>query len=341
VLGRLINRRSGGGAAEAKDVEALRAQIETLTRDNRGQPDLAREREILRLRQLAGLGLIEDAEERRELIEPDYGALKTDADVPEVRGEEVTAGLIRAAILEHGSVLVRGLVDPDDAERLAEGIDRSFAARDASENGGGGREGYYEELQAEPPNQPIPHRGAVKDGGGVLAADSPRVAYDMFEVFEKANLREIVGDYLNEAPSISANKTTLRKADPKIPGAWHQDGKFLGDVNSVNLWLSLSHCGDTAPGLDLVPRRIDHIVDAGVGDVGFSTIVVPHEKAVELAGEPGIIRPIFEPGDAMFFDHLFLHQTASDPDMPNPRFAIESWFFGPSAFPGDYLSLAV
>ena len=53
------------------------------------------------------------------------------------------------------------------------------------------------------------------------------------------------------------------------------------------------------------------------------------------------MRPIFEPGDALFFDELFLHQTGSDPSMPNPRFAIESWFFGASAFPGDYAPVAV
>ena len=46
-----------------------------------------------------------------------------------------------------------------------------------------------------------------------------------------------------------------------------------------------------------------------------------------------ILRPIFEPGDALLFDELFLHKTGSDPAMPNPRFAIENWFFGASAFP--------
>ena len=334
-------KRGNGGVAEATDPAELRYEIDSLSRENREQPDLAREREILRLRQLAGTALVQQADDRKDLIEPDYDAVKTDTDVPEIRGDEVTPGLIRAAILQHGSILVRGLVDPEDATRLADGIDRAFADRDSHENGGAQGDGYYEELPPQPPNEPIPYRGAVKDGGGVLAPDSPRVAYEMFEVFEKANLRGIIGDYLGEAPAISANKTTLRKADPSIPGAWHQDGKFMGDVNSVNLWLSLSHCGDTAPGLDLVPRRIDHIVEAGVGDVGFNTIVIQHERAVELAGERGIVRPIFEPGDAMFFDHLFLHQTASDPQMPNPRFAIESWFFGPSAFPGDYIPLAV
>ena len=53
----------------------------------------------------------------------------------------------------------------------------------------------------------------------------------------------------------------------------------------------------------------------------------------EAAGDLAILRPIFEPGDALFFDEMFLHQTGSDPSMPNPRFAVESWFFGGSAFP--------
>jgi hypothetical protein len=346
VLGRLLNR-SGGSVKEdpAKedlvDVEACFEQIERLSAENRESPDVAREREILRQRQLAGIGLQHRANGRRELIEADDDALSTDADLPEVAPEQLSAGLIRAAILRHGAILVRGLVDRETALSLADGIDRAYAEREKFSQRIPPEPGYYEELQPEPPNDPIPHRVAVKLGAGLLAADSPRVAFEMFEAFDQAGLREIVGDYLGEAPAISANKTTLRKVDPEIPGAWHQDGKFLGDVNSLNLWVSLSRCGDLAPGLDLVPRRLDHIVEAGIGDNGFETIVVTQEQAEELAGEAGIVRPIFEPGDAIFFDHFYLHQTASDPSMPNPRFAIENWFFGPSAFPEDYLALAV
>jgi hypothetical protein len=67
---------------------------------------------------------------------------------------------------------------------------------------------------------------------------------------------------------------------------------------------------------------------------------ISQAKAEEAAGETPIIRPIFEPGDALFFDELFLHQTGSDPSMPRPRYAIESWFFGASAFP-EYIPVAV
>jgi len=67
---------------------------------------------------------------------------------------------------------------------------------------------------------------------------------------------------------------------------------------------------------------------------------ISQSKAEEAAGDTPLIRPIFEPGDALFFDELFMHQTGSDPSMPKPRYAIESWFFGPSASP-PYIPIAV
>ena len=62
--------------------------------------------------------------------------------------------------------------------------------------------------------------------------------------------------------------------------------------------------------------------------------------AEEAAGETGIVRPIFEPGDVLLFDDLFLHTTAAEPSMPKSRLAIESWFFGASASPAQYSPLA-
>jgi hypothetical protein len=68
--------------------------------------------------------------------------------------------------------------------------------------------------------------------------------------------------------------------------------------------------------------------------------VISPAKVEEEVGAEAVIRPIFEPGDILLFDDLFLHQTGSDPSMPNPRYAIESWFFGASGFPADYAPLA-
>jgi hypothetical protein len=176
-------------------------------------------------------------------------------------------------------------------------------------------------------------------GGGLLAGDSPRGCFSMFELFERAGIPRLVEAYLGEPPILTFEKTTLRRADPEVTGAWHQDGHFMGRVRALNLWLSLSRCGDEAPGLDLVPRRLDQLVAAGE-DGAFLSYQVSDATAAVAAEPKRVIRPIFEPGDALLFDELFLHQTASDAAMPNPRYAVESWFFGGSAFP-DYAPIAV
>jgi hypothetical protein len=50
-------------------------------------------------------------------------------------------------------------------------------------------------------------------------------------------------------------------------------------------------------------------------------------------------RPVFEPGDVLLFDDLFLHRTAVDPAMTRDRYAIETWFFAPSAYPAGQIPL--
>jgi hypothetical protein len=101
----------------------------------------------------------------------------------------------------------------------------------------------------------------------------------------------------------------------------------------------MSHCGDVAPGLDVVPKRFEETVPTGTDDAVFPWSVAPR-VAEEAAGEEGVIRPIFEPGDALIFDELCLHSTAVESSMTEPRYALECWFFGPSAFPDDYVPLA-
>jgi hypothetical protein len=163
--------------------------------------------------------------------------------------------------------------------------------------------------------------------------------FELLDTFERVGLRRLIGGYLGERPALSVNKCTLRRVSPEAGSIWHQDGAFLGNVRSLNVWLSLSRCGDEAPGLDIVPRRIGHILPTGTEGAMFDWSVAP-ALANETAAEVPVLRPIFEPGDALLFDDLFLHKTAADPEMPNTRYAVESWFFGPSAFPADYVPLA-
>lgn len=322
-----------------ESLEVLRTQIERLSEANRANPTRKTERELLRLRHLAGMRLVDDHAGAPEFAAP-VEDLPVGDPLPEINGAELTAGLLRAGILRDGCLLVRGLVARDAALSLADEIDRSFAERDRYESGQPSVEGYYEEFGPHSRYGDVFGRSWIQQGGGVLAADAPMLSYTLMELFRAASLPNVVSDYLGEPALISVHKTTLRKADPSIPGAWHQDGYFMGDVRSLNLWLSLSRCGDVAPGLDIVPRRLDEYV-ATATEEAVLDYTISQQKAEEAAGEHRIIRPIFEPGDAMFFDERFLHQTGSSPEMPNPRYAVENWFFGGSAFPVEYAPIAV
>jgi Phytanoyl-CoA dioxygenase (PhyH) len=324
------------GQATAVPLDELIDEIRRLTEVNRATPDRETERRLLRLRHEAGIQLLGDG--APAFPAPDAVALPDGPGLPEFTRDQLTPELLRAGILRDGCVLVRGLIDREAALAFAGEIDRSFAERERMQAGAAPEPGYYEEMEPEPGFDVASVRPWVQEGGGVLATDAPKLTFEMLELFERAGLRELVGGYLGEAPLLSMHKTTLRKAEPTVGGAWHQDGAFMHDVRALNLWLSLSRCGDESPGLDIVPRRLEEIV---IDHDAMLVVDLTRQKAEEAARGVGIVRPIFEPGDALFFDELFLHQTGSDPSMPKPRFAVESWFFGGSAFPADYAPVAV
>lgn len=350
---RRADHRSGSGAAtidapppadplDGADLNALRTEIERLTRTNLAASDPAAQRRLLTLSHRAGIALQAQAPSQPEFVAAASEQLPEGDPLPEIPATELTPGLIRAGILRDGCLLVRGLVDRDRALAFADEIDRAYAERERVEAGRNGKAAYYEEFQPEPESGEPVVRGWIKQGGGLLAADSPRLHFEMAQMFRAARLPELVGGYLGEPALISVHKTTLRRADPSVPGSWHQDGFFMGPVRSLNMWLSLSRCGDVAPGLDLVPRRLDQYL-ATATEEAVLDYTISQLKVDEAAAAIGtrVVRPIFEPGDALFFDELFLHQTGSDPAMDRPRYAVENWFFGGSAFPSEYAPIAV
>lgn len=301
---------------------------------------LAEQRRNLALRHRAGMDLVDATPQRGERPQPDYDALGDDGGVPAVARAALTSQAVRAGILRGGCLLVRELVPRADAEAFATRIDRAFAERERHDGGRRFDEGLYAEFEPDPRYEEPIARHWIKSGGGLLAVDSPALSSTLLELFRAAGLPSLAESYLGEPALVAADKSTLRRADPAVMGGWHQDGKFMGEVNALNVWLSLSRCGDVAPGLDIVPRRFGHHVTTQT-DEAFLDNMVSQRMAEEAAGDTPILRPIFEPGDALLFDELFLHKTASDPAMPHPRFAVENWFFGPSAFPQDYIPLAV
>jgi hypothetical protein len=329
-------------AAEPFDgsFDELREETERLAGANRSAPDRDAERRLIRLRHLAGMRLADDAPADVEFVTPATDRLPPGDPLPEIPAAELDPGLIRAGILRDGCLLVRGLVPRERAETMARQIDKAFEQRERHDAGKRIDPGYYEEFVPDPAAGEPVVRGWIKQGGGLLAADAPMLHSEMMEMFGAAGLRDLVTEYLGEPALISVHKTTLRKADPSVPGAWHQDGFFMGEVRSLNMWLSLSRCGDESPGLDLLPTRLDRYLATATEEAALD-YTISQRKVEEAAGPTPIVRPIFEPGDALFFDELFLHQTGSDPSMRKPRYAIENWFFGGSAFPGEYAPIAV
>jgi hypothetical protein len=336
VLGR---RKGNSNATNADEPVGPFDRIEAIT-SSEGPRSPEVDRQIRDLRAEAGLELLASASGIPALPEPDAELPPASeiSSVPEISPADLTPGLLRAAILQYGCVLIRGLTDSSRAAALRKGIDAAFDAREAVGENGFDGDAFYDEISSEPPRVVV-GRPWVEGSGGVFGGDSPRVLSPIIECFAESGLTEAFEGYMGEPVVISAEKCTLRRTTADLPKAWHQDGTFMG-VRALNVWLSLSHCGDVAPGLDIVPRRIEQLAESG-GEGSIIDIEVLQEDVERLAGDAGISRPIFEPGDALIFDELVLHQTGSDPAMTETRYAIECWFFGRSAFPSAYVPIAV
>lgn len=334
IFRRRKGQEQGGVATAVPDSADLFEKIEELERANRESNDPETERRLIRLRHQAGARLLAEAVPG-EYASADFESLPEGSGIPEVDRGQLTPELLRAAMLRNGCLLVRGFVPAAEAIHLVAEIDRAHEFRAAQDANGSASQSYYHEFVPDPEFGHLIGREWVSDTD-LWAADSPRVMFEMTEMFERAELRDLVSGYLGERPTLSVEKCTFRKVSPEAGNVWHQDGAFLGDVRALNVWLSLSRCGDQAPGLDVIPRRFEGFVHEGTQEFDWA---VTNERAEEVAGGVEVVRPIFEPGDMLLFDELCLHRTAANPEMPNYRYAIESWFFGPSGFPAEYSPL--
>lgn len=254
--------------------------------------------------------------------------------LPSIPAAALTADILAGAILHHGALWVRGLISRDEAETFRHDIDQACAARDALKSGqdaAGGRSWY----SPFPGDRGAPNnREWVEEGDGVQTTDSPRILFELTELFDRRGVIDVISGFLGERPAMSVQKSTLRRVHPGANTDWHQDGSFLGEnVRSVNVWLGLSDCGVDAPGLELVGRRVPYVLQSGSHGPIFDWAVGP--GVVDMLAQAGapVLSPVFAAGDALLFDHLMLHRTGVRPGMTQSRYAIESWFFAPSAYP--------
>ena len=333
VLGEVDELVAGGELIEA---------IEVLRRSNREAADPALEKRLAQVRYAAFEHLEPGSAFDRWPVPVEGVDTGGPARVPEVTPAELDADTVRRNILSHGSLCVRGLLDDHHVESFIAGIDRALALRADGPAAGLTRHRDQSWLAALPLPRPEAQslgRHWVAASGGILAADTPRLLHQLLETYTDLGLGEVVTEYLGERPVLSANKCTFRRVPLTSSTDWHQDGAFLGrGIRALNIWIALTDCGVDAPGMDLLPRRLDDIVETGTGGAIFDWAVGP--AVVErLAADSPVVRPEFRAGDALLFDDLFLHRTAIDPTMTRPRYAIESWFFAPTSYPAGQVPL--
>lgn len=312
--------------------------IDLLHAANRHEPDPAVETRLAELRNRA-FPLVEAAS-RFETWPPALDvAASGPAIVPVVSPADLTADRVRRAILTHGCVRVPNLLPTEAAARFVHDIEHTIEVR---------TENQHRPLVPQPPwfsALPLPADQAeslgrpwIASGGGLLACDSPRLLEQIFTTYEDLGLRDLLTDYLGERPILSANKCTLRRVG-NTNASWHQDGAFIGsDIRALNVWISLTDCGDDAPSMDVVPRRLDHVVETGTGGAIFDWSVGP-DVVDALAVDHPVTRTAFNAGDALLFDEFFLHRTAVGDHFTRDRYAIESWFFAATGYPTGQVPL--
>jgi hypothetical protein len=314
--------------------------IEALTAANRLRRDMALERHLVRLRRRAFGALDWPAVTGPPPASAGHPPRSCGTPSP-LEPASLTSETLRAGIGRHGCVWVRGLVPPPRVAQLHDVIDRAFDAREARLAGRPTADAaaWYDELERVPKDG---SRTWIRAGQGLLAADSPRGLFEFLDSVHVLGIDRLIADYLGERPSLSVEKTVLRRADASLhASAWHQDGAFLGDgIRTLDAWFALTRCGRDAPGLEVMPVRLGRVLPTGGAGTYLGWTVSPETIARELPGVP-IWRPEFEAGDVLLFDHLLLHRTAADPDMPGVRYAIESWFFASSVYPKTSTALVV
>ena len=323
LLERAAQRAAAGEALDA---------IAELTVANRECPDAAVERELVRLRNAAW------GEVDRRGVGPEWDAPVPDLfegveGIPEVAGGELDAARIRSAIQHHGGLVVRGLLPPSWVTRLRDDIDRSWEAINRFRESKELDAAWFDPIDTREHGLTMMSRAFIMASGTAYVPDSPRLLFDLLEAFEQCGVKRVVTEYFGESPALSLVKLAQRLLAPDAHGGWHQDAAVYGmNARTLNVWTPVSRCGDVAPGLEMWPRRLDHLVKTH-GTKGVDEYRAVAEDVALLTAEVAPSCPVFDAGDAAIFDQFLLHQTHASEDFTEPRYGFESWFFAPSTYP--------
>jgi hypothetical protein len=322
-----------GGAALGN--AQLAAAIAALSEQNRANLDARVEQELLRLRHEGFLALGGGASSLEPLPTPSGPPVAIDPSVGLAVAHSLPeAAVVRSTIQTHGSLVVRGLVGPAGVERLRAAVEGALAARSQALSGAGGSDPspWYSEFA------PLKHQGSrsFTESSGVLAVDSPRGVFQLLETFREVGIDKLATELLGGRPILSAEKSVFRRVEPTPYASWHQDGAFVGEsIRTLDVWIALSHCGRTAPSLEVLPRRVSRVLPTGAF---FTWDLDDKEIEKEFPGFTTVLAQ-FEPGDAILFDQLCVHRSGHAAGMTQARLAIECWLFAAGSVPEGYTGL--
>lgn len=322
---RTTERRLRSADALAAQGQTLKA-IDKLSHHNRSASDPRIERRLVELRH-AAFPELPTASGRPDWPPTLPDPFPGEADLPVIDATELSGAMVGGTITNHGCLRVNNLLDSATVERIIDQIDRAFDARAELANG------------ADPEDVApwyVPFHAGREEADGfsskflVRVVDAPRTMWEIHSQFASKGVIAAVAEYFDESPTMIANKWVLRRAQSGADTTnFHQDGVFLGEgIRTVNCWIALTKCGPGTgrPALEVMPRRFEDILPAGVGAKFNWTLT--ESTVLEAADGVTVSRPVFNPGDALFFDERLPHRTSYGPEL-GVRYAIESWFVSP------------
>lgn len=237
-------------------------------------------------------------------------------DLPEIHAAELSRDTLAAGILHHGALLVRELYTPAHLQRL-----QVLAVSQEEANRAN--------------NQPL--------------GCSDSTLLGLLEIYADCGLLDAVRSYLDNDAVIFAERTKLRhhraQRDKFAAIPWHQDVNFFGQKSyAINCWAAVTSCGEKNPGLSILPRRMNERVgwndDDGIAPLDYGKSFSESDLA-SLSRKNPIAHPVLRPGDALLFDEMTVHQTASKRWLVEEQIVSISWFFRASKFPSWGTPLAI
>lgn len=240
----------------------------------------------------------------------------------EVGPDPFTAAELAAVLRRHGCAVVRGGLPQRDCQALLPRLEHNLAHAYVPNQPPGDPTELNVPLHffcdrsetaalaarfAEIREQPIAawHWGL---DGVVSTADVWLRIAGLTTVIDAISLR--LGGALTIDRSLGYARAKLGSQQRVLP--FHQDARTgYWEIPTIAMWMPLVPCGEDAPGLEIVPRRLRSLFPVGLygGSDRTDYQAYPASALDELIPSWTVVAPVLAPGDILLFDSYVLHRT--------------------------------